>query len=64
MANSSPTSATSWHPKSNRRRRSRHSEHDTALLYGGYRYLNVDYDRSYVFDVEIQGIMLGLDFRF
>ena len=37
---------------------------DTALLYGGYRYLNVDYDRSYVFDVEIQGIMLGLDFRF
>ena len=37
---------------------------ENMLIYGGYRYLNVDYDRSFVFDMEVQGIVLGAEFAF
>ena len=37
---------------------------DSIQMYGGYRYLNVDYDRSYVFDAETQGLLFGVNFRF
>ena len=37
---------------------------DSIQMYGGYRYLNVDHDRSYVFDAETQGVVIGANFRF
>jgi opacity protein-like surface antigen len=37
---------------------------DSTSVYCGYRYLDVDYDRDLVFDVEIKGAVVGAEFRF
>jgi len=37
---------------------------DSVTIFGGYRYLEVDYDRDFIFDAEIKGFVLGAQFEF
>lgn len=37
---------------------------ETTTLFAGYRHLDVDYDRSFTFDVEMSGFVIGGKFSF